>query len=306
MHLLQTDDDCFNTLSDFSYPARYVNIPDLDNGFLRVHYLDEGPPTGPVVLLLHGEPSWCYLYRTVVPVLVDAGLRVVAPDLVGFGRSDKPAEVADHTYARHVEWMRSALHDALGLTGATLVCQDWGGLIGLRLVAAAPERYAGVVAANTGLPDGSVRLPDVWWHFHDFVAATPDLPVGVLVRSGCRTELAAEVVAAYDAPFPGPEYKAGPRAMPDLIPQRPDDPEAPAQRAAWAALERFDKPFLCAFSDEDPITRGADRLFRDRIPGAAGQPHTTITGAGHFLQEDAGPALGAVIAEFVRSLPRSG
>jgi len=220
------------------------------------------------------------------------------PDLVGFGRSDKPAEIADHTYARHVRWMTDVVA-ALGLGDVTFVGQDWGGLIGLRLVAAEPDRYARVVTANTGLPDGSRRLPDAWWQFHDFVMATPDLPVGVLVRSGCRTTLPTEVVAAYDAPFPAPEYKAGPRAMPGLIPQTEDNPETPAQREAWAALERFDKPFLTAFSDEDPITRGADRPLRERVPGAAGQPHTTITGAGHFLQEDAGPQLASVVVEFI-------
>jgi haloalkane dehalogenase len=298
MRSLRTPDEAFTDLPGWPYPPRYVDVTDGDDGTLRVHYVDEG--SGPTVLLLHGEPSWGYLYRRMIPVLTGAGLRVVVPDLVGFGRSDKPAEIADHTYARHVAWM-TAVVDALGLAEVTLVAQDWGGLIGLRLVAAEPERYARVVAANTGLPDGSRRMPESWWRFHDFVMATPDLPIGLLVRSGCRTELPAEVVAAYDAPFPGPEFKAAPRAMPGLIPQSAEDPETPAQRAAWAALERFDRPFLTAFSDEDPITRGADRLLRERIPGAVAQPHTTVEGAGHFLQEDAGPHLAAVVVDFVAS-----
>jgi haloalkane dehalogenase len=302
MRLLRTDEDRFTLLAQFPFPPHYKEIPDFEGSFLRVHYLDEGPSDGPVVVLMHGEPSWCYLYRHMVPILAEAGCRVVAPDLVGFGRSDKPAEIADHTYARHVGWMTALLHDELDLRDATMVCQDWGGLIGLRLVAADPERYAGVVAANTGLPDGSFRMPEVWWRFHDFVMSTPDLPVGVLVRSGCVSELPEEVIAGYDAPFPGPDYKAGPRAMPGLIPQSAEDPETPAQLAAWEALGRFTKPVLMAFSDSDPITRGADAGLKARIPGTAGQPHTTIANAGHFLQEDQGPALAAVVADFVRSL----
>jgi haloalkane dehalogenase len=298
MRTLRTPDERFTGLASYDFPPGYVEVGDTEGGALRMHYVDAGPAEGPVVLLLHGEPSWAYLYRRMIPVLCEAGLRCIAPDLVGFGRSDKPAELSDHTYARHVRWTGD-LVAALGLEQVTLVCQDWGGLIGLRLVAAEPERYARVVAANTGLPDGSVRMPDVWWRFHDFVVGTPDLPVGVLVRSGCATELAPEVIAAYDAPFPGPEYKAGPRAMPGLIPQSAADPETPAQRAAWVSLRRFGKPFLCAFSDSDPITRGADAGLRHRIPGADGQPHTTIEGAGHFLQEDAGPALAAVVRDFV-------
>ncbi len=302
MEVLRTPDERFANLPGYDFQPRYVEVPagDGSDRMLRVHYLDEGGAGAPVVLLLHGEPSWAYLYRHMLPVLVDAGLRVVVPDLVGFGRSDKPAAVEDYTYARHVEWLRAAVFDQLDLREVTVVGQDWGGLIGLRLVAEHPQRFARVVMANTGLPDGNHRLPDVWWRFHDFVQRTPDLPVGFLVARGCTTELAPEVVAAYDAPFPSLEYKSGARAFPALIPQTPDNPATPDNQRAWQSLVRFDKPFLCAFSDSDPITRGGDRPFLKLIPGTRGQPHTTIEGAGHFLQEDRGPELARVVADFVR------
>jgi haloalkane dehalogenase len=260
-------------------------------------YVDEG--VGPLVLLLHGEPSWSYLYRKMIPVLADAGYRVVAPDLIGFGRSDKPAEQADYTYARHVEWLRSVLFDALDLTGVTLVGQDWGGLLGLRLVAEHPDRFERVVAANTGLPDGTRRLPDAWWRFHDFVQKTPDLPIGFLVRAACADGLTDEEAAAYDAPFPDASYKSGARAFPGLIPQTLGNPATPDNQRAWQVLEKWDKPFLCAFSDSDPITAGGERMLMGKIPGAEGQPHTTITGGGHFLQEDRGRQLAQVIVDWL-------
>jgi haloalkane dehalogenase len=236
-----------------------------------------------------------------LPVLLDAGCRVVAPDLVGFGRSDKPAQVGDHTYARHVKWLRAHVLDELDLADITLVCQDWGGLLGLRLVAEHPDLFAAVVAANTGLPTGDRPMPDVWWQFRQFVERTEDLPVGFLVDSGCLTDLGETGRAAYEAPFPGPEYKAGPRAMPLILPTGPDDPAAEANRAAWEALGRFEQPFVCAFSDSDPITAGADRHFREAVPGAAGREHPVIAGGGHFLQEDRGPELARVVLDVVRS-----
>lgn len=304
MDALRTPDERFENLPGYPFAPHYVEVPDPDGGAgLRVHYVDEGPPDAPAVLLLHGEPSWSYLYRTVVPVLAEAGLRAVAPDLVGFGRSDKPAERSSYTYQRHVDWTWAAV-EAIGLTGAiTLVCQDWGGLIGLRLVAEHPERFARVVAANTGLPDGSRSLGPAWEQFRDFTQSVPELPVGRLVAGGCATEPPGEVVAAYDAPFPDEPSKAGARQFPLLIPVTPDHPAAEPNRRAWTSLERFEKPFLTAFSDSDPITRGAERGLQARIPGAAGQPHATIAGAGHFLQEDAGPELARVVVDFVRSTP---
>lgn len=301
MDVLRTPDERFDSLPDFPFVPHYADTGDG----LRVAFIDEGPRDGPVALLLHGEPSWSFLYRTMIPVFADAGFRVVVPDLVGFGRSDKPADIADYTYVRHVEWMRSVLFDTLDLTGITLVCQDWGGLIGLRLVAEHPERFDRVCAANTGLPDGTKRLPDAWWQFRDFVARTPDLPIGFLVSQAVAEPMAPDVVAAYGAPFPDASYKAGALAFPDLIPQSADNPATPDNQAAWEVLEQFEKPFLCAFSDKDPITAGGDRPLRQRIPGAAGQPHTTIEGGGHFLQEDRGVTLANVVVRWARSTQAS-
>ena len=294
MDVLRTPDDRFTDLPGFPYEPSYATTSDG----LRMAYVDEG--SGPVVLLLHGEPSWSYLYRTMIPVLVDAGFRCVAPDLIGFGRSDKPSAVEDYTYERHMEWLRSVVFDGLDLTDVTLVCQDWGGLLGLRLLAENPDRFARACAANTGLPDGTRRLPDAWWQFRDFVAKTEDLPIGFLVASGCAEPMPQEVQAAYDAPFPDASYKAGPRAFPDLIPQTEDNPATPANQAAWKVLSTWDKPFLCAFSDQDPITGGGERMLIGKIPGAAGQPHTTIEGGGHFLQEDRGEQLARVVAAWAR------
>jgi haloalkane dehalogenase len=249
---------------------------------------------------MHGEPSWSYLYRTMIPIIVDAGLRAVAPDLVGFGRSDKPAKRTDYTYQRHVDWMTSWL-DAVDLRDATFVGQDWGGLIGLRLVAARPERFARAVAANTFLPTGDRPAGDAFLAWQRFSQETPDFAVGKIVNGGCTSDLKPEVIAAYDAPFPDDSYKEGARQFPLLVPTSPDDPAAEANRAAWEVLRTWTKPFLCAFSDHDPITAGADRVLRAEIPGCEGQPHTTIEGGGHFLQEDRGAELARVVADFVRT-----
>lgn len=302
MEALRTPDERFEGLVGYPFRPHYVEVPSGDGTRLRVHHIDEGPPDAETVLLLHGEPSWSYLYRRMVPVLVDAGLRAVAVDLVGFGRSDKPSEREDYTYQRHVDWTWAAL-EAIGLDGMTLVCQDWGGLIGLRLVAEHPERFARVVAANTSLPTGDRHPGDAFLAWQKYSQEAPELHIGRIVAGGCVTELSPEVVAAYDAPFPDDTYKQGARQFPLLVPTSPDDPAAPANRAAWDSLRRFDKPFLCAFSDSDPITRGGDKVLRAEIPGAAGQAHTTITGAGHFLQEDQGEQLASVVCDFVASNP---
>lgn len=301
MDVLRTPDDRFADLPGYPFGPNYVEVDDDEGGSLRVHYLDEGPRDGDVVLLLHGEPSWSYLYRTMVPVLVEAGFRCVAPDLVGFGRSDKPSRQGDHTYARHVEWMRELLFDHLDLADVTLVCQDWGGLIGLRLVGEHPDRFARVVVANSGLPTGDQQMPDAFLAWQRWSSEAEEFPVGALIDGGCTSELPPEVVAAYDAPFPDDTYKAAARIMPGLVPTSPDDPAAAANRAAWETLQRFERPLLTAFSDGDPITAGGERVFSKLVPGAAGQPHTTIEGGGHFLQEDRGPELAEVVVSFVRA-----
>jgi haloalkane dehalogenase len=298
MRIVRTPEDRFAGLPHFSYPPRYA-----DAGGARMAYVEAGPPDGEPVLLLHGEPSWSFLYRHVIPVLADAGLRAIAADLIGFGRSDKPCEIGDHSYARHVEWVRSFAFDALDLRGLTLVGQDWGGLIGLRLVAEHPDRFARVVAPNTGLPTGDQPMPEIWLRFREVVRTTPTLDVARLVQAGCQTTLPDDVLAGYDAPFPGPDFMAAPRAMPGLVPTSPDDPAAAANRAAWERLTAWDKPFLVAFSDRDPITGAMAPILKKLIPGAAGIEHPVIEGAGHFLQEDAGQRLGAVIADFVRGYP---
>jgi haloalkane dehalogenase len=299
VELLRTPESCFDGLPDFAFTPRYADVSDQEGGTLRMAYVEAGPADGPVVLLLHGEPSWSFLYRRMLPVLGDAGLRAIAPDLVGFGRSDKPLRVADHSYARHVEWVRQLAFDALDLREVTLVGQDWGGLIGLRLLAEHPQRFAGVVAANTGLPTGDTDMPEVWWAFRQVVETAPTLDIGRLVQSGCRSALAPEVLAGYDAPYPNESYKVGPRAMPLLVPTRPDDPATEANRKAWTTLSTLRLPFLCAFSDGDPITGPMGPILQRTVPGAAGRDHPTITGAGHFLQEDAGGELADAVVRFV-------
>jgi haloalkane dehalogenase len=310
MDVLRTPDDRFEGLEGFDFTPHYAEVPadplTPSAEVLRMHYLDERPGAGDgddVVLCLHGEPSWSYLYRSMVPPMVSAGLRVVAPDLVGFGRSDKPASREDYTYERHVGWLSSLVFDALDLTGITLVCQDWGGLLGLRLVAAEPERFARVVAANTFLPSGERQLPDAFRRWRQFSQEVEDFDVGSIVAAGTADGLSPAARAAYDAPFPTDAYKEGARQFPMLVPDGPDAPSAAQARAAWEVLRGFDRPFLTAFSDGDPITAGSDRYLREQIPGAANQPHVTIEGGGHFLQEDRGVELATVITDFVAATP---
>lgn len=307
MKTLRTPDERFAGLPAYDFEPHYAEVAhgDGSDSTLRMHYLDEGPRDGEVILCLHGEPSWSFLYRHMVGPLVDAGLRVVAPDLVGFGRSDKPTERSDYTYARLVEWTRELVFDHLDLTRITLVCQDWGGLIGLRLVGEHPDRFARIVAANTFLPEG--RDPGkAFFSWQKFSQEVDMFPTGTIVQGGTATDLSDDVVAAYDAPFPDESYKAGARMLPMLVPSSTDDPAVPANLAAWTELERFDKPFLCAFSDKDPITAGADSHLLRRIPGTKDQSHTTITDGGHFLQEDQGPQLAKAVIDFVRANPSAG
>jgi haloalkane dehalogenase len=334
MKTLRTPDERFQDLPGYPFAPHYTEVPDGDGGTLRIHHVDEGAADAAPVLCMHGQPTWSYLYRHMIPVLAGAGLRVVAPDLVGFGRSDKPAAREDYTYGRQVDWLAAWL-EGNDLRDVTLVGQDWGGLIGLRLVAEHPDRFARVVIANTGLPlPGPIPQEriDAYWDFRrkaktptlpEMAAAlgkpdrerpersfafwqkwtweTEDPPIGMLIggMADGRT-LTPQEIAAYDAPFPDPSFKMGPRAMPSQVPTLPDDPSVPANRRAWEALSKWEKPFLCAFSDNDPVTRGGDAPFRERVPGAKGQPHVTIQGGGHFLQEGRGAELAGVVADFVK------
>jgi haloalkane dehalogenase len=296
MESLRTPDDRFAALPGFPFAPHYLTTRDG----LRVHYVDEGPRSAAPVLMLHGEPSWAYLYRKMIPPIVAAGHRAIAPDLIGFGRSDKLVRREDYTYQRHVDWMRAVL-ETLDLRDVTLVCQDWGGLIGLRLVAEHPDRFARVVAANTFLPTGDRPAGPAFLAWQKYSQETPEFHVGGIVKGGCATDIGPEIVAAYDAPFPDDRYKAGARMFPLLVPTSPDDPASGPNRKAWEVLGRWTKPFLTAFSDRDPITRGADRVLQETIPGAKGRPHTTIAGGGHFLQEDKGEELARVVVELVRT-----
>lgn len=298
MKALRTPDDRFVDLPDYDFTPNYLQVDDTEGGQLRVHYLDEGPRDGPVVLLMHGEPSWCFLYRKMIPVLVQAGLRCIAPDLIGFGRSDKPTERSDYTYARHVAWMQSAF-DQLDLNDVTFVGQDWGGLIGLRLVAAIPDRFKAVVTANTFLPTGDQPASPAFMKWRQFSQDVDVFPTGGILKGATVTDLTPEVIAAYDAPFPDESYKAGARQFPVLVPITPDDPEAEANRAAWQVLKGWTKPFLTAFSDSDPIMAGVEKIFQKLVPGSQGQPHVILKGGGHFLQEDVGEDLAKVVAAFM-------
>lgn len=297
MTILRTPDSRFENLPGFPYAPHYRTIQGI-----RLHYLDEGPAEGAVVLLLHGEPTWSFLYRTMIPVLTAAGFRAVAPDFVGFGRSDKLPRPEDYSYALHVGLMQELIA-GLGLSGITLFGQDWGGLVGLRVAMEATNRFARIVVGNTGLPNGTAPINPAFFQWREYSQRVPDFRAGKIVHKGTVAGISPEVAAGYDAPFPDASYQAGARAFPLLVPTSPDDPAVPANRAAWAELRRWTKPLLTAFSDRDPIMAGGERVFQSLVPGARGQPHVTIEGAGHFLQEDKGEELAAVIVDFCRRNP---
>ena len=330
MKTLRTPDERFANLPGYPFAPHYSEVPDGEGGTLRIHCVDEGSGDAGLILCLHGQPTWSYLYRKMIPIFVDAGFRVVAPDFVGFGRSDKPTETDDYTYARHVAWM-SAWLGSLDLRDINLFCQDWGGLIGLRLVAAYPERFARVVAANTGLPDGGGLPPDAagpmralydtipivpaselferfaakdgppgFFFWRKYCAESPEFRIGDVMQNA-GGGLSDEQRAAYEAPFPDARYLAGARKFPSLVPIFPDDPEIPANRAAWEVLAKFDRPFLTSFSDGDPVTAGMHEVLQERIAGAKGVDHVTIEGAGHFLQEDKGEVVAEEMIKFIRA-----
>lgn len=291
--VLRTPDSRFENLPGYDFVANYADIDGL-----RMHFVDEGPRDGDVVLLLHGEPSWSYLYRHMIPLLADAGLRVIAPDLIGFGKSDKPANKSDYTYAGHVAWMTQFV-TTLDLNGITLFCQDWGSLIGLRVAAENQHRFARVALANGGMPTGDQEMPGIFKVWQIFARFSPWFPIGKIIQQGTITELSADAVAAYDAPFPGSKYKTAARAFPALVPTKPDDPASDANRAAWQVFSRWEKPFLTMFSNRDPITRDGEKLWQSKVPGAQNREHVTIRNAGHFLQEDKGPELAQLLVRFV-------
>jgi len=294
---LRTPDERFADLPGYPFAPNYVEISDQEGGTLRVHYLDEGPADAAPVLCMHGEPSWSYLYRKMIPLLVAAGHRVIAPDLVGFGKSDKPTEKTDYTYERHVAWMQAAIIDHLDLSGATFFGQDWGGLVGLRLVAASPDRFDRVIIGNTGLPTGEGTPSEAFLAWQKFSQTTPVFDIGFLLNSATITELTTAEITAYDAPFPDDSYKEGARVLPSLVPTRPDDPAAAANNAAWDVFKQWHKPFITCFSDSDPVTAGGDKRFLKLVPGALGQPHVTVANAHHFFQEDAAPQLAQIIID---------
>ena len=314
--VLRTPDDCFTDLPGYPFAPHYRDVEVEDYPPVRMHFVDEGPADGPVALLLHGQPTWSYLYRSVVPVLVGAGIRVVAPDLIGFGRSDKPARATDYTLERHVGWVRS-LVTGLDLRDITLVAQDWGGPIGLSVLAAETDRFARVVAANTILHTADPGLEGrLTWAVHgegesrvvleeslvDYLLYTqraPSLRASDFVGAATVRPLDPAALAAYDAPFPEDRYTAGMRQMTALLPLTRNDVGARIGRRTMRALEQFDRPFVTCYSDGDPATRGWESVFAERVPGARGQRHHTIAGAGHFLQEDAGEELGRVVAEAI-------
>ncbi|MES2415328.1 MAG: haloalkane dehalogenase [Pseudomonadota bacterium] len=293
--ILRTPESRFAGLPDFAWTPHYTEL-----GGLRIAHIDEGPHDAPAVLLMHGEPTWSFLYRKMIPVLVAAGYRVLAPDLVGFGRSDKPVARGDYSYLNHVQWMNAWLQ-ANDLKNITLFCQDWGSLIGLRMAAEAPERFARIVLANGGLPTGMEEVPPAFRIWRAFSRFSPWFPIGRIVRTGCTGGLTAGEVAAYDAPFPSRAYKTGARVFPGFVPTTPDDPERQNNERAWEVFKHWDKPFLTLFSNRDPVTRGGYKAWQKLVPGAQGQPHAITRGAGHFLQEDKGEEVAQSIAAFIRS-----
>ncbi len=297
MKILRTPDSRFEGLPDYPFEPHYATIADN----LRLHYVDHGPRNGQVVIMMHGEPSWSFLYRHMIAAVAAAGYRVIAPDLIGFGKSDKPANTSDYSYSRHVGWM-TEWFTQIDVSDAVLFCQDWGGLLGLRLVSAFPEKFAGVIAANTGLPTGEGTPSEAFLAWQKFSQTVPEFPVGNIINGATVTDLSPDVIAAYDAPYPDESYKAGARIFPALVPTSPEQDGAADNRKAWEVFAKFEKPFLTCFSDQDPVTGGGENHFKRNIPGAKNQPHEIVKGGGHFLQEDVHTELSQIIIDFMKAL----
>ena len=294
MQFITTPEDRFENLQDFPFAPKYHDVEGM-----IMHYVDEGE--GPLVLMLHGEPSWSYLYRYMIKGLVAKGYRAVAPDLIGFGKSDKPIDAESYTYENHEKWLTSFL-ESLDLTNITLFCQDWGGLLGLRLVAYYPDRFDRVCASNTFLPTGNEPFPDAFMQWREFAEKSPDFIIGKVLQKGTFSELSEEVIRAYNAPFPSEAYKMGSRMFPKLVPTDPQHPDGIENQHVWQKLATYDKPFMTAFGADDPITRGARKIFPQIIPGCAGQTHVLLENAGHFIQEDQPERLVELLDEFIKGV----
>lgn len=301
MEILYTPDQCFADIPDYPFRANYVEVGEN----LRMHYIDEHPADAKgTILLLHGEPSWSFLYRKMIPILVEAGYRCIVPDLIGFGKSAKPTQFSDYSYAKHNTWVQSLI-DSLDLQELIFFGQDWGGLIGLRLVAAQTDRYKAIVIANTALPTGDIPMPETFTQWKNFVKNVPVLEVGKIIQMATVSDLSDKVMAAYDAPFPSPAYQAGAKIFPELVPNKPDDPESIKNRNAWKEVYvNWQKPFLTLFSDSDPIMRGGEKAWQKIVPGAQQQPHQIITAGGHFLQEDKGEEIATIMVEWLQNLKK--
>lgn len=297
MKALRTPDTRFETLPDYDFAPTYREV----GKGLRLHYVDTGPRDGRAIILMHGEPSWSYLYRFMIRQLSAAGFRVLAPDLIGFGKSDKPTELSDYSYASHVAWMQDWFNHA-DVSNAVMFCQDWGGLIGLRLVADNPDRFAAVMAGNTGLPIGNGTPSEAFLKWQSFSQVVPEFPTGNILQGATVRELLPEEVAAYDAPYPDESYKAGARIFPALVPTDPSMDGVAENIKAWKVLKQWKKPFLTAFSDQDPVTKGGEAVFQKLVPGAAGQPHRILKGGGHFLQEDVHAELSEMLISLCATL----
>ncbi len=297
MIVLKTPLSRFENLPDYPFDAHYL---DVEAG-LTMHYLDEGPRDGQVILMLHGEPSWSYLYRFMIPVCVKAGYRVIAPDLIGFGKSDKPTAISDYTYNKHLTWLLTLI-DALEIRTSTLVCQDWGGLLGLRLAGSYADLFSRIVVGNSALPTGQHKMPSIFRVWRVFARFSPWFPIARIVEAGCFKKFDASLKRAYNAPFPSAKYKAGARAFPRLVPIKSDTYDAQQNQLAWSNLCQWQRPFLTCFSNGDPIMRGMDRLMQKHIPGCLNQNHRIIKG-GHFLQEDNGPEFAVAINQFISDNP---
>lgn len=297
MAILRTPDEQFENLKDFDFQPHYLEVNDPELGAIRIHYLDEGPPDAPVVLCLHGEPTWCYLYRKMIPVFTAAGLRVLAPDLVGFGRSDKPDRREDYSYARHLDWMGQWLR-SVDARDITLLGQDWGGLIGLRLMLDHEDRFSGFSLSNTTLPTGDHAVPEAFERWRAFSQQDPEFDIGFIVNLFGHGDLDDEEIRAYRAPFPGDEYKAGARQFPVLVPTEPDNVESENNRQAWGKLMQWNKPALMCFSDADPIMAGGEKPFLKLVPGTRDQPHITLSGR-HFIQEEDGERWAEAVSQWI-------